>query len=413
MAAQSSRRRTLVTSKAFYPLFWTQFLGATNDNILKNAFILAVVYKGYPTFGLPSGAFVTLIGGLFVLPYVLFSGWSGELSDGVDKKSLAKVIKWLELGIVCIASLGFYQTSSQMLLTSIFLMGTHSAFFGPLKYSLIPEIILTEDLVRGNAWVESGTFLAILLGTILGGLLISLQHGALWTSVALVFTSIAGLYTSTLYRNTASINIRSLVPKSFIKSTILLFHTLKDYPTAGSSVFLISCFWAIGGGVLSLFPAFCKDILNIGETETTGLLASFTLGIGLGSLLCAKLSGEKPKSKHVFLGALGLGTMLMAMSISGQSVAFYVSTLFLAALSSGFFTLPLYVSLQTSVSKTKQSRIIAANNVSNAIGMVMISALLLLFFRLGGTTRSAMFLLGALQFCFVGFFALRFHKNGI
>src|ERR1035437_2813869 len=184
------------SNRKFWPLFWTQFLRALNDNVLKNAMVVMITYKGLSVMGLDSPSIVALSGGIFILPFFLFSMVAGQIADKHEKSRLVRIVKVWELLITLLSSAGFYFHQVGLLLGALFMMGMHSTFFGPIKYSALPDVVEPEFLVAANAYVEVGTFLAILLGTIGGGVVIALPNGEVFTSLAINFLAILGLIAS-------------------------------------------------------------------------------------------------------------------------------------------------------------------------------------------------------------------------
>lgn len=398
MSNECAQPRVVLLSRPFTSLFWMQFLGALNDNLLKNAFLIAVVFKSYSTFGLPQSAFGAFLGGLFVFPYIVFSGMAGEWSDRESKFGIARVIKWVEVGIISIACFGFFTHSSFTLSVCLFLMGVHSAFFGPVKYSLIPEVVRPDQLVLANAFVEAGTFLAILFGTLIGGILIPKQMGELLLSTLMLSVSLAGLRAAYSHTKNPNFALKSLLKlQSPWNSTLSLWSTAQRFPKAKTSLYLISSFWAVGGGVLSVFPSFCKEVLLLNENETSLFLAAFPIGVGLGSYLCAKAEKLCKRKSLVFWGSVGLGLFLFSVSPMNFSKSYYFFCLLFAAISSGFLTLPLYVSLQEDSAESDRSKVVAYNNLSNALAMVAMSVALMILSKFGLSSLQLIQFLAAFQ----------------
>ncbi len=388
-------------SARFWPLFWTQFLGALNDNFLKNALVVMITYKSLSVAGLDAPAIVALAGGIFILPFFLFSMMAGQIADRYEKSRLVRYIKWWELVITVVAAGGFYFHAVALLLIALFMMGTHSTFFGPIKYSAIPELVDEARLVTANAYVEAATFLAILLGTIGGGLIIAMKGGEVYIGLAINFCALLGLVSAyrlpPLREGGANYSIK-LNPFTAMPGMVRL---LRSPPQLYQAVRMISWFWFFGAAVLSLLPPYCKDFLYVDETVVTAFLAMFTLGIGLGSMLCGFLSSKRVKSRLVGWGALGMvvflfdlsanrpqipaSTTLMTLSsFLGASYGLHMLLDFLfMSIAGGVFILPLYTLLQQQSERSSRSRVIAANNVFNAVFMVLSSLLVMLGHGLG------------------------------
>lgn len=381
----------------FRPLFWTQFLGALNDNFLKNAMVVMVEYQGMSLLGLDPPLIVALSGAIFILPFFLFSMVAGQLADYREKSRLVRLVKVWELMITLVASVGFYLHHLPLLLIALFMMGMHSTFFGPIKYSAIPDLVDEGGLVAANAYVESGTFLAILLGTIGGGVLIALPHGELWIGVALNLCAVLGLLSSWQMLRLPSHSPGTRIALSPIKPLIATIAMLRQKAAVYNSVLGISWFWFFGAAVLSLLPPYCKDYLRVDEHVITAFLAMFTVGIGVGSILCERLSFKRVEIGLVPIGSLGMTIFLFDLSrlhpaLSPSQVLMplgdFVRTengprllidFFLMSVFGGYFILPLYTLLQERSDKVTRSRVIAGNNVLNAVFMVAAALIVMTF----------------------------------
>ncbi len=373
----------LLASRKFLPLFATQFLGAFNDNFFKNALIILVTFKAESVFGIPATQMVAAAGGVFILPFFLFSAQSGQLADKYEKTIIIKWVKGAEIAIMGLAAAGFIFHQFELLIAVLFLMGTHSAVFGPIKYSILPQHLAENDLVGGNALVEAGTFLAILLGTIAGGILVLVEPaGTTYVGAGLVVTAVLG-FVACLGIPTAP----PVAPDLRVRWNPLTptWETIR-FAQRTRSVFLsilgISWFWFVGGFLLSLFPAYVKEFLHADSSTVTIFLALFSIGIALGSLFCEKLSRRHLELGLVPLGSIGMSVFALDLYFIGAAPVERICVdLFLFAIFGGFYIVPLYTLVQTRSEKSHASRIIAANNVVNAIFMVAASAMLVLFLR--------------------------------
>lgn len=369
----------LLKSRRFAPLFWTQFLGAFNDNLLKNSLIILITFHQSSEFGLPANQMVVLAGGVFILPFFLFSAMAGQLADKFEKAHLIHWIKLAEIFIMFLASIGFIQGRPALLFFTLFLMGLHSTFFGPIKYSLLPQHLAQDELVGGNALVEAGTFLAILLGTITGGLLISQPQGRWVVSGGLMGIAILGWITSQLIPPAQPVDPLISVDWNPVRPTVEVYRFCKKSRTLYFSILGISWFWFFGAAILSLFPSYGKDVLHADERVVTLFLTTFSIGIAIGSLLCERLSRNHLELGLVPFGSFGVSLFFLDLFLASHSVRWSWGSfssfriLFdLLALSvfSGFYIVPLYTLIQERTEASHQSRVIAANNIINAFFMV-------------------------------------------
>jgi MFS family permease len=373
----------LLAQRRFFPYFCTQFFGAFNDNFLKNAIVILIAFQSATVFGMPASQMVVLAGGIFILPFFLFSATAGQLADKFEKTKIIRWIKGAEIIFMFLAAIGFYFHQFEFLLIVLFLMGMHSAFFGPIKYSILPQLLQSEpELVTGNALIEGSTFLAILLGTITGGLLV--EFHPLAASLGLIFISILG-FISCLFIPSApaaspdlKISINPLIP------TVKILRLAWANRMVAVSIFGISWFWLFGAAMLSLFPAYCKDILHEGPKTVTWFLAVFSVGIAIGSMLCSRLSKEKLELGLMPLGALGIILFTFDLSQTTEHLGMRIYfDLLMISISSGLFIVPLYTLMQERSAPATRSQTIAANNIFNAFFMVGASLGLLVLMKVG------------------------------
>jgi len=381
----------LLKSRRFAPFFGTQFLGAFNDNLFKNALIVLLIFQAASWTTLAPEVLSNLAAGIFILPFFLFSATAGQLADKYDKAKLARLVKVLEIGIMGVAALGFLLHSLSILFAALFLLGLHSTLFGPVKYAILPQHLREDELVGGNALVEAGTFVAILVGTLAGGLLAGAGGDPVWVAYTGLLVAFAG------YLASRGIPAAPAPAPELVVSLNPLHETWRNigFARQNRTVFLsilgISWFWLYGALFLAQFPAYAKNVLGGGESSVTLLLATFTIGIGLGSLLCERLS-----SRHVEIGLVPFGSI--GLTVFGLDLAFASPTLLPAAASTplavpallglfstwhvlfdlfalglfgGFFIVPLYALIQLRSSPQHRARIIAANNILNALFMVV------------------------------------------
>ena len=381
----------LFAQRRFLPFFAAQALGAFNDNIYKNVLVIVATYHAASYTQLDPELLTNMAGGLFILPYVLFSGIAGQLADRFDKALVLKVVKAAEIVIMTIAALGFAAHSIEVLLSALFLMGVHSTFFAPAKYGLLPEVLQETELVGGNALVEMGTFLAILLGTLAAGLLAAEgSNGAIAT--ALIGVAAIGFTVSL-----AIPALRPAAPDLRIDwrpwtSTWDNIRAARESRAVFQSILGISWFWFYGALVLAQLPLFAKNVLGGSEQIVTLLLVLFSAGIGVGSLLCERLSGRKVEIGLVPFGSIGLTAFAVDLYFAvpdappgiGLSAAQFIALpgswrvlidLGLIGVFGGFFIVPLYALVQQRARREVMSRIIGANNILNAVFMVVAAAL--------------------------------------
>ncbi len=376
----------LLTQRRFLPFFGAQAFGAFNDNVFKNVLVILAMYQAASYTQLDPGTLTNLAGGLFILPYVLFSGIAGQLADRFDKALVLKVVKAAEIAIMALAGVGFALHHITLLLFALFLMGVHSTFFAPAKYGLLPEVLRDTELVGGNALVEMGTFLAILLGTLTAGILAA--HG----DIGIVIVVVAAVAVAGFLTSLAIPKLRPAAPDLRIDWR-LWASTWENVRVARASrvVFLsllgISWFWFYGALILAQLPLYTKSVLGGDEQVVTMLLVIFSLGVGLGSLLCERLSGHKVEIGLVPFGSIGLTafaidlyvaspTALPSASLGAAQFAAQPGAwrllldLGLIGVFGGLFIVPLYALVQQRAPREVTSRVIAANNILNAVFIV-------------------------------------------
>ena len=395
---------TLLRQRRFAPFFWTQFLGAANDNVFKFSFTLLVTYQGAAYSQIPAATAINLIGAVFILPFVLLSATSGQLSDRFDKASLMRAVKWLELAIMLLGAWGFAVHSFSTLLVCVLLMGTHSTLFGPAKYAYLPQHLDRAEIVGGNGMVEMGTFVAILLGTLAGGVLIdSGPNGHLYSGFACVALACAGVTTSQWIPATPAPARDLKIDLNPFRVTWRSVQVARENRAVFLSLLGISWLWFYGFLLLTQFPLFAKGTLGGGPQVANLLAAAFTLGIAIGSLACERLSHRMLEIGLVPFGSIGMtlfgidmyfacrGLPVASMQTFGQFVGHarhwrVLIDVFLLSACAGLYSVPLYALIQTRCAPTHRARIVAANNIINALFMIVAAAyaaVLLGFARLG------------------------------
>ena len=410
------RPLSLLKQRRFGPFFWTQFSGAFNDNLFKNALILLLAYSGTQlASGIDNNILINLAAGLFVLPFFLFSATAGQLADKFEKSRLIRAIKVLEIVIMVLAAVALIIGNVWLLLTVLFLLGTQSAFFGPVKYGLLPQHLHEQELVAGNGLVEMGTFVAILLGTIGGGLLIAMgDRGPWWVAGASILVAIGGYLLARRIPLTPAVDPGLKINWNLFSQTYRLIGFMREDRAVFLSIVGISWFWFFGALYITQFPNYTLLILGGNELVGTLLLATFSIGIGVGSMLCDRLAGQKVEIGLVPFGSIGLSLfaidlyfaippdlansseLIGPVAFLSQPYAWRVMLdIFGLSLFGGFYIVPLYALIQARSSKTHLSRIIAGNNILNALAMVIAAVAGALMLGVAGLSIAETFLIVA------------------
>ena len=378
----------LISSKRFLPFFLTQASGAFNDNVFKNALMLMLAFTAANALPWDTDLTMNLAAGLFILPFLLFSATAGTLADAVCKTKLIRALKLMEIGLMLLAAVAFYFQQYLMLLGLLFLMGSQSAFFGPVKYAILPQLLSDKELLAGNAWVEMGTFVAILLGTITGGLLVGFADAPVWVALVVVVFSVLGYLVSRYIPAVGEVHKAEkfrFAPWQQTKATISISYQNR---TLYLSIMAISWFWFLGASYLTQFPNFTKTVLGGDNTVVTALLVAFSVGVGIGSMLCERLSGDRVELGIVPIGSIGLTVFGISLFFSSPaelpaellSLSQFLATAFgwwvlidltLIGVFGGLFIVPLYALLQQRAEPQQRARVIAANNIFNALFMVV------------------------------------------
>ncbi len=393
---------TLLKERRFAPMFWTQFWGAFNDNLFKNALVLLVAFKAATES--EAGILINLASGLFILPFFLFSAVAGQLSDKFDKTRIIRTVKLAELGIMVLGGIGLFWGNVPFLLVVLFLMGMHSAFFGPAKYSILPQHLGDRELTAGNGLVEMGTFLAILLGTIMAGVLLNAGIG--YVVGAALFVAVLGIMSSRFIPPAAPTDPQLRISWRLVRETVELCRIAQRTRSVWLAIMGISWFWFFGATVLAQLPNFTKYFLLGNEGVVTLLLAVFSLSIGVGSGLCTYLSRGEVELGLVPLGAMGMtifcadlffidyGTTAAGLRTVGEFLQSHDGLQVWRVLMDigglgvfgSFFIVPLYSLIQVRADERVMSRVIAANNVMNAVFMVSSALITMALYKAGLST---------------------------
>ncbi|HEY7905145.1 MAG TPA: MFS transporter [Casimicrobiaceae bacterium] len=419
--AAAHNQFALLRQRRFAPFFWTQFLGAGNDNVYKNALVIFVAYHAASMTTLDANTLVNVAAAVFILPFVLLSATAGQLADKFEKSRMIRAIKVFEIGIMLVGLAGFATRSLGLLFAALALMGVHSTLFGPIKYAILPQALRPEELTGGNGMVEMGTFVAILIGTIAGGLLVAIDpHGPLIAAGAAIAIAVAGYAVSRAIPLTPAVAPDLAINWNPFTETWRNLRFAEKNRVLWLAMLGISWFWFYGATFLTQFPNFTRNVLGGDEHVATFLLAIFSVGIGAGSLLCERLSRRKVEIGLVPLGSIGMTMFaidlwlasrnLHASGLAGVDVLLsqsahwrVIADLVLIGVFGGFYIVPLYALIQQRSEPAHRSRIIAANNILNAIFLVASAAIALGLLK-AGLDIPALFLVTGLMNAVVALF---------
>ncbi|MFC1673862.1 acyl-[ACP]--phospholipid O-acyltransferase [Pseudomonadota bacterium] len=399
----------LMRSRRFLPLFITQFLGAANDNLFKSALIMLITFVLADKAGVDGPVMVTLAAGIFIAPFFVFSATAGQLADRFDKAKLSRGVKIAEVLIMIGAAAAFLSQNVWALMAVLFAMGTQSALFGPVKYAILPQHLKEEELISANALVEAGTFLAILIGTIAGGLLILTDGGVLLVSVLIITVAVMGYGASVFIPSAPAPDASLRVNPNIVVETVNMVRHAAGRRDVFLSILGISWFWLVGATFLSQFPTFAKDVLGGDEGVVTLFLGVFSIGIGIGSVACSKLLNGEVTAKYVPFSILSMTAFMVDLYFASAAVGplngaggvatfltqpvgwRIIADLLMISISGGLFIVPLYAILQSRGDAEHRARDIAGNNIMNALFMV-VSAVLVAALLAGGLSVPGVFL---------------------
>jgi len=377
----------LLKQRRFAPFFWTQFSGAANDNLFKFAFTVMVTYQ-LTVDWLPPSMAGLLIGALFILPFLLFSATSGQLTDKYDKTSMMRFVKNFEIVVMLLAAYGFMNDNIPVLLACTFLMGLHSTLFGPVKFAYLPQVLSEREITGGNGMVEMGTFVAILLGQVAGGLLVAMPEvGHRDVAIGCVLLALLGRMVAQAIPASPATDPGLKINWNPVSETWRNLKLAHEQLAVFRSLLGISWMWFFGAVFLSQFPSLAKEVLHGNEQVASFLLVIFSVGIGTGSLLCEVLSKRHVEIGLVPLGAIGMSVFSIDLyfalrdlpQVTSMGVGVFVSQaqhwrimvdLLLLSLFAGLYSVPMYALIQMRSQPTHRARIIAANNILNALFMI-------------------------------------------
>lgn len=382
-------------------MFATQFLGAFNDNLYKSAMVILVTYAVFndPT---KEATFNAVAGGLFILPFFLFSALAGQLADSMDKARIVRVVKTAEILIMIGGAAGLVLHNIPLMLAALFAMGVHSSFFGPIKYAILPQHLKTDEVLGGTGLVEAGTYGAILLGTIAGGLL-GRDHGEIAAAGVLIVAAIGRVVGGYVPPAPPEADAPPLkMDWHIIRASIRLVNATLHIPRLFLAIVAISFFWAMGAILAAQFPPLVKNVLHADEQVATLFLAIFSIGVAVGSVLINRLLAGRVLAKYSPAAALAMGLFVLHLywnclgwPVNGGELMdlntfirigqaeWIMFDLFGVAVFGGMFVVPLYAFLTTTVPKSETARTVAANNIVNSGGMVFAALLLTVLVQIG------------------------------
>ena len=421
----------------FLPLFLVQFLAAFNDNLYKNAMVMLIAFQ-FSQSGEQTGLYITLAAGLFILPFFLFSSIAGQLADHYPKYILIRKIQLAEILIMATGTIGLLSMQIEWLFVALFLMGTQSAFFGPIKYSILPEVLDEAHLLRGNAWFSGSTFIAILLGTITGGSLVLMDNGTQIVSGLVMLLAVLGYVASLRVPKTQQACSSVSIDKNILRSTWRMVRLCTQYQQAFFAVLAISWFWFIGAVLLSQIPTFVKYTLQANEEVVIAFLTLFSVGIAIGAGLASQLFKQRLTLHfHPWMLVLMSAFLLLAvwtsvwvagnLSVEPQQTSLILiglrdflslwpqnlSLLFLFALAvvGGAYIVPLYTHLQTKTPVASRARMVAVNNILNALLMVLSSILIMLGFLFDLSLPEMLLILGVFNLLMAAWFVRNVRRH--
>jgi acyl-[acyl-carrier-protein]-phospholipid O-acyltransferase/long-chain-fatty-acid--[acyl-carrier-protein] ligase len=427
---QNTGLLSLLFSKQFHPLFLVQFLGAFNDNLFKNALVMLITFRLTDT-ATDTGLLITLAAGLFILPFFVFSSLAGQLADNYSKTMLLKKIKLAEVLVMGLGAIALLNQSVSLLLFTLFLMGTQSAFFGPIKYAILPEILEQKLLVQGNSLFSGSTFIAILLGTIAGGVGILAEGGLEIMAISVLIVAILGYLLSLVIKSLAAANPDLIINWNPVSSTWNMLRNAFDYSISIKAVVGISWFWFIGATLLSQIPALVKYNMFASDQVVVVFLTLFSVGIAIGSGLASRLMLKRVHVNWhwIILLLMSFSILLTVWSVSSLSshlelvsretsepvygtmqllsiwpVNLSFLGMGLLAVLGGLYIVPLYTLLQTYTPLSVRARMVAVNNIVNALLMVVSAILIMIGFAIGLSLLQMLMMLVVMNFIVVAWF---------
>lgn len=378
----------LFATRRFLPLFLTQFFGAFNDNLFKNALVILITYRLAEANGMNAQILITVVAGLFILPFFLFSAVAGQIADKYEKSFLIHIIKFVEIILMTLTAVAFHYESLWSLIILLFFMGAQSTFFGPLKFSILPQHLREDELVAGNGLVSAGTYIAILSGTLCGGLLILQDLGRAYISAGIVGVAVLGYVASRFIPLAEPPAPDIKIDRNIPRATWKIMADVRPNKAVFRSIMGISWFWFLGSVLLAQFPSFSKDVLGGNEQVSTLFLVVFSVGVGLGSTFCNKLLRGRVSGRLVPFSCVGMSLSIAALycvcffvskgdelvgaaKFLTQPVSWGIIVTFLAlAMCGGVFSVPMYAIMQSKSSDENRARVVSCLNVTDSLFMV-------------------------------------------
>jgi MFS family permease len=382
----------LLKGRRFLPLFVTQFLGAFNDNLFKQAVVLFATYQIFADAQAEQN-FNALATGLAILPFFVLSALSGQLADTTDKARIIRIVKTAEIGIMLFGSAGMFVAQAgyinlglAMMLGAVLLLGTHSTFFGPIKYAILPQHLKDDEVLGGTGLVEAGTYLSILLGTVIAGWI-----SVTWTAVLVLVVALVGWVTGRMVPPAPRMGPKLDINYNPVTSSWRLVSATMHIPRLFLAICAISFFWTIGSVMIVIFPPLVKNVLTADERVASLTIAVFSIGVAIGSVVINALLKGKVSAKYSPVSVIGMGLVVIALSMEARlwvpapagtlysfaeflaqpQAMLLLATLLAIAVTGGMFVVPLYAFLTTTVTKDQTARTVAANNIVNAGAMTL------------------------------------------
>ena len=410
------KTKPLLLSRRFVPMFMTQFFGAFNDNIYKYALLMVFTYGWLDRGEMSISLLNNLAALLFILPFFIFSATAGQLADRYERSKLIRTLKMGEIGIMFLACIGFMIGNMWLLLLALFLMGTQSAFFGPIKYAVLPDILKPNELMTGNAIFQSGTSIAILLGMVIGGIMISMAAGNMTViCVVLMIIAVMGYLSSRLILPQQVADANCGVNWNFAVTSGEIIKFTYGLPVVFVILLGNSWYWFYGATIITQIPEMTQQYLHGNENVSSLILTFFSVGVVIGSAICRKLSGDSVNIKMVPVGAIGLtvfalylgwalsalpvyqGDYFNIVEIFSQGIEVYhvLAAVTLLGITGGFYIVPLYAMMQAKSPESHRARIVAANNILNAVFMVSAAIFCIIILSLLKLSLAQLFMITA------------------
>lgn len=406
-------------TKQFFPLFITQFLGAFNDNLFRQAVIILITFRFASEVGMSPPILTNLAVGLFILPFFIFSALAGQLADKYEKANQIVWIKIWEIALMVVGAVGFYIQSLPLLIAVLAGLGLQSTFFGPIKYGILPDLMKRHELLGANALVEAGTFIAILGGTIIGGMLVLSENGLTIVSLFMIAIAVIGTFSGRAVPKTGQAAPELTVQYNIFASTKNLIKTSWSEATTKGAILGISWIWLLGTIFIAQIPDIVKNLLDGGPQIVTLFMACFSLGIGVGSLLCNKILKGALTARLAAPGLIALaiasGALYLALPdvVTGMAVQslsefmshplnwFITGLMTFIAIAAGIVIVPLYAVLQNHTARAQRSRVMAATNIVNSAFMALGSLLAAALIGFGLSSPDILLLVGMGNLVFV------------